>query len=413
MATLNEVIIAARDLAYDRFTTPTFYIQNANTNFKANVSATRLEISDSSKVNGGIAISVFQEATTSLKRIFKITFSGTITGTYSLSTTSDYEEALSATSSPSANLTASINAEILSNPTGAWATSVLSASYVSATEMRITLKDNGVKLPIYIRSDYTKVFLDFVSFPTIKSVTDALNEDLNRFSLSYSASWIPSDPSNSLLTLSSTPISEAIPIFRKYFFSDERVILRFVQRYFMMVLQVSCADMKTIDLETEVSQFTCQRPDHMSTWIAYWMVNERRMFEMAAEMLGQSTFSFSNQQGIVGVSSTNGTVEMSIGDVFRLTDNTNQDDYNERENPAGIGADNVLGDAKSFWYKLELWLRSLLERLYGDYSLRQDNVMMGNISLEKNQNFYAYFDNYPYTISPLAREVMSSFESNL
>ena len=72
-----------------------------------------------------------------------------------------------------------------------------------------------------------------------------------------------------------------------------------------------------------------------------------------------------------------------------------------------VGSDNIWGDRYSFWYKLMVYLRDLLETTFGDYSLRKDNVIPGYISLQRELDFRSYYDSYPFTLSPLSRGIIS------
>ena len=274
---------------------------------------------------------------------------------------------------------------------------------IDITDTELIITDNAGASPVVLTQ------LDFATYDTIEKITNALIVDTNKYSISYAASYIALELSTSLLTLTASPIFEPIAIYRKNFFGDQK-IEDLIERYFQMILGVSCEDAETADLEEEIALMTCQRPDHMACWIAYWLVDQRRLFEMAGEMLGQSTASFTGKNGLIGVQEESSDIRVSIGDVFTLNSPAiNQ--YNRGEEPWRVGADNVLGDANSFWYRLLLWLRDKIEQLYKDYSLRKDNIMVGVIDLQRDTNFYAFYDSYPYTISPLSREILSSFET--
>ena len=103
---------------------------------------------------------------------------------------------------------------------------------------------------------------------------------------------------------------------------------------------------------------------------------------------------------------TAGTVTtVQIGSVFNITeDPTTQDLY---ENVAQVGVDSVWADRFSFWYRLQLYLRELLETQFGDYSLRKNQVIPGYVELRRELDFRSYFDNWPFTLSPLSRGILS------
>lgn len=247
--------------------------------------------------------------------------------------------------------------------------------------------------------------LPFADNPTLEDI--ALVFITEGYPFSYAASFVGSEPSNSLLPVSSELSLSPTALYRKYFFSDAEV-MEVMRRYLTMECGYSYAKAYEVDLLTEVTKLSNAVPHHMALWCAYWLVERRRIYELASEVIGQSTFSGTGDAGMLGILENGSSINVNLADVFSLTDNP-QSKFNEGEKSWGVGADNVLGDASGFWYRLQLWIRSQLERLFGDFSLRPDQVIMGVMSLEKDTNFYAYYDQYPYTISPLSREILSSF----
>ena len=130
------------------------------------------------------------------------------------------------------------------------------------------------------------------------------------------------------------------------------------------------------------------------------------MYENAAGAIGQSFTDGSDYNGSTDMSNSAGTTTtVQIGSVFSVTEDPSKgyfyEDYNR------VGSDNVWGDRYSFWYRLMLYLRDLLENTFGDYSLRKDNVIPGYISLQRELDFREYFDSYPFVLSPLSRGIIS------
>jgi len=275
--------------------------------------------------------------------------------------------------------------------------------YVSEKEAGESITITTTALTI-TKAAVTQLTITFSEYPTLEDVINKLITE--QYPISYSASYISTEPSNSLLPLSATVLSTPVSVYRRVFFSNSEV-LEVLRRYFVMLLGYSYEDAYDIELTTtfEALGISNAQPHHMALWIAYWLVDRRRVYEMAAETMGQSTYMFS---GMSGVGEGGVSINTSLADVFSITDEP-MERYNEGELAHGVGADNVLGDAASFWYRLQLWLRSQFERLFGDFALRADTVVVGQFDLQKDQNFYAFYDQYPYTISPLSREILSSF----
>ena len=128
------------------------------------------------------------------------------------------------------------------------------------------------------------------------------------------------------------------------------------------------------------------------------------MYECAAKSVGQVYTDGSNYTGSE-ISSVPTQTTVQIGSVFSITENEKDgyfiEDFNRK------GSDNIWGDRYSFWYRLMLYLRDLLENTFGDYSLRKDNVIPGYISLQRELDFREYFDSYPFVLSPLSRGIIS------
>lgn len=280
----------------------------------------------------------------------------------------------------------------------------------------LTITDTYLSIWDKSNSDPAKhaevVHVSFITYPTLDSLLGILISAYSSIiGISYSASFVANDSCSTLIPIQSVPITSETALCRRNFFSDAK-IMEILTLYFVNALSMDGTEVSNYtaaDFDTQIKLFEAQRPKHCALYCAYWLVDNRRMYESAAQALGQTTFSLSGQQGVLGASNVDSDVSIHVGDVFTLN-SSRQDGKNTGEEPWRVGADNVLGDANSFWYKLQLWLRSQFERLFGDYSLRPDTVMVGSIDLQKDINFYAYYDSYPYTISPLSREILSSFE---
>jgi hypothetical protein len=156
--------------------------------------------------------------------------------------------------------------------------------------------------------------------------------------------------------------------------------------------------------------------------VSYQIVGKRRLYELAAQALMQSTLG-GNPDLMGGVDYVNNSsftmegpgenVTVQVGDVFTLDEdkNTALGIHNSGEIPQGmkppwaVGSDNTLMDYYSFWYRLQLWLRNELEQRTGDYSLRQNEMFTGKIHLDpSNSNkYWSYFDSYPWVFSPYPR----------
>jgi len=100
-------------------------------------------------------------------------------------------------------------------------------------------------------------------------------------------------------------------------------------------------------------------------WVAYYLVDRRRMFYASTSIL------IGNANGATGSSFKNTTKEVTtrIGDVYTET---------ERDSDNGKGLDgftSLWGDQDSYLTRLQLYIRDKYEKLFNDFSLR-DNAMI-------------------------------------
>lgn len=252
------------------------------------------------------------------------------------------------------------------------------------------LNEESIKEPI--------VELCFWEYKTLEDIMVAL---INAgIVVAYTPYFRGTELSTSLIQVTEKELTESFTAFRRYFFSDEE-IAQLVEWYYWRVL-----DIPNVELTDDIVG-RLQRPSerHLTLWVSYHICEKRRLYESAAGSIGQS---FTDGSDYVGSNVSEGigtTTTTQIGSVFTITEDPTKgyfyEDYNR------VGSDNVLGDRYSFWYRLQLWIRQQLEEMFGDYSLRKDNVIPGYISLQRELDFRSYYDSYPFTLSPLSRGILS------
>lgn len=243
----------------------------------------------------------------------------------------------------------------------------------------------------------TIVELPFNDYPTLEDIMNALIEA--NVIVAYTPYFRGTEPSTVLIQVKNRELTEDFTAFRRYFFSDEE-IKAMICRYYFVVL-----DIKDVELTDEiVGKLIRPSEKHLAIWISYYLVDKRRLYENAANAIGQT---FTDGSDYTGSSDTGAgkVTTVQIGSVFNVTEDPSTgflyEDFNR------VGSDNVWGDRYSFWYKLMVYLRDLLETQFGDYSLRKNNVIPGYISLQRELDFRSYYDSYPFTLSPLSRGILS------
>lgn len=242
------------------------------------------------------------------------------------------------------------------------------------------------------------VELPFNDYPTLEDIMSALIEA--NVVVAYTPYFRGAEPSNILIQVKDKELTEDFTAFRRYFFSDDE-IKEMIQWYYYRVLEIP-----NVNLTDEiVGRLIRPSEKHLAIWTAYHIVEKRRLYEAAASAIGQSFTDGSDYTGSDSSSAIGTTITTQIGSVFSITEDPTTGYFYEDFNR--VGSDNVLGDRYSFWYKLMLYLRDLLETQFGDFSLRKDNVIPGYISLQRELDFRSYYDSYPFTLSPLSRGILS------
>lgn len=244
----------------------------------------------------------------------------------------------------------------------------------------------------------TIVELAFQDYPDMERLMGALIEA--GIIVAYTPYFRGVEPSTSLIQVTDRELSTPFTAFRRYFFSDSE-IAELIKWYYFRVL-----DIKDVELTDDIVGLL-QRPSekHMALWVSYHICEKRRLYESAAASIGQSYTDGSDYVGSNLSDGTGFTTTTQIGSVFSITEDPAKGDFYEDFNR--VGSDNVLGDRYSFWYRLQVWIREQLEEIFGDYSLRKDNVIPGYISLTRELDFRSYYDSYPFTLSPLSRGILS------
>lgn len=242
------------------------------------------------------------------------------------------------------------------------------------------------------------VDLPFNEYPTLESIMDKLIED--NIIVAYTPYFCGNESSDILIPVKRKSLAEDFTAFRKNFFSDEKV-KTCIEWYYSKVL-----DIHNVDLTPDIiAKLVRPSERHLSIWVAYQMVDKRRLYEAAAGAIGQTFTDGSDYVGADLSTAMGASVSTQIGSVFSITEDPTRGYFYEDFNR--VGSENVWGDRYSFWYRLMCYLRELLEEQFGDYSLRKDNVIPGNVELVRDLDFRSYYDSYPFTLSPLSRGIIS------
>ena len=259
---------------------------------------------------------------------------------------------------------------------------------------------------------------DLSVLTTYKALTDDLLSKAIVFS--YTVYFNGSELCTTFIPVTDAPLTVDFIANKRYFFSDATVKQELIYYYYKILCINATAsptttnpapiDFPVVADDTIINAWLAllkyPSEKHMALWISYNLVDKRRLYEVAAEYVGLNysdgtVYSTGSKGGTENATET--TVQ--IGSVFSITEDPNNGDLYEDFNK--LGSDNVLGDKHTFWYRLMLYLREKLENEFGDYSLRKDTVISSDSTYHNAINFRAYYDSYPFTLSPLSRNIVT------
>lgn len=255
------------------------------------------------------------------------------------------------------------------------------------------------------------VLLDHLLTGTLGQLTDALILNNPTIPLAFTGRFRSDEPiTNLLIPISPTALNMALPlsIMGRYFNSDEGIKV-FIREYFR---RVYCLEFSTdLELDNYIQTLDYRAIRHLQLFTAILIVEFRRFYEYSATLFTGNMFSDGSGSllsGSIGTTKPGDSVSVNIGSVFSLNDDLSEEGGSSSsqfaKDPSGIGADNPLDDT-GFWYKLWLWLRSMLEKEYEDFSFRRDSGMWGVITLQKPIDYHTYFDSFPFTSGAKSRGI--------
>lgn len=210
--------------------------------------------------------------------------------------------------------------------------------------------------------------------------------------------YVASEPTESLIDINFTLASDESKIFERDNYFSDYIISNVVVDYFASYMGHSNQP-RSIEYIFNTLHYMEKRK--LILWVAYYMVDKKRMFYAStAEMIRLQ----SEQDGGLGCSSDgqlkNSEVSITtrIGEVFSVT---------EKDADTGKGFEGFTdfwGDKFGYFTKLQLYIRSMFEKQFQDYSLRDDCMITQTFTMEKQWQLSAWIDTHD--LSSFTRDVL-------
>jgi hypothetical protein len=261
-----------------------------------------------------------------------------------------------------------------------------------------TVANDGYGLTI-TKTGSPPVSYDFGTYPSVGHIFDVLLSDTGIL-VGLPPTYQPNERTQSLRTFAPKAIDNPYSFLRSNVVSDAE-ILELLVRYLVLNQKIDCQCLA--DVEASFSAANCRYIDHAAYWLAYYLIETRRGYIAGAELPMQWFPNTSDFQTISteGASSKDGSLSVSVADVFSFSDDNSSN--KDIANAEKVGAYNFWGD-DGYWIRLQLKIRADFERYFGDFSLQPNQVVQSTIIMDKEQNYFSWFDSYPYEDSSFRRK---------
>lgn len=175
----------------------------------------------------------------------------------------------------------------------------------------------------------------------------------------------------------------------KHYFTDETIETVMVD-FFANYMPFDGIERSVVDIFDKLTYYQKRK---LILWVAFHLVDKRRM-QMASTsvMIG-----LANGDSLLGSTFENKQLEVTtrIGEVYTETERIMDD---------GTGANNLTslwGDKYSYLTKLQLYIRGKFEKLFSDFSLRDDVAVSQTFTMEKTWQNDAWIDTHEWSYDTL------------
>ena len=175
------------------------------------------------------------------------------------------------------------------------------------------------------RLEITKAETSETVFVVYFSECDTMEKLMNKLIdsgiiVAYTPYFRGEEPTSSLIKVTKS-LNEDFTAFRRYFFSDN-TIKDMIRWYYQRVLDIINVNL-TDDI---VGRLTRPSEKHLAIWVSYFLIDKRRMYESAAQTIGQTFTDGSNYVGSTDSSGAGITTTVQIGSVFSIQEDPSKGD---------------------------------------------------------------------------------------
>lgn len=233
----------------------------------------------------------------------------------------------------------------------------------------------------------------FTDFPSIYELINKL-DDLG-VTISKPMDYVATEVSTYLKELANTSIdAAAVSVKRKSYFSDEtidKILINYFTVYYPTEVDENEMPVVSEILTTSIDYSVFV---HMVLWCSYMLLEEKRKNYATNRVLNEGL----DTEDDSGMRNYLQTINSKTGDSFSVTEN-------EVVGKDEDGFTALWGDKYSFYAKLQLFIRTKFEKLFKDYSLRDNVAVSINVPLDTHWSPFAYVNTKG--LSSVSKDILS------
>lgn len=235
------------------------------------------------------------------------------------------------------------------------------------------------------KKDDTEVVIDTTTytFPQVEKVYDLLGKLVDKgVVVTVLPNYVPLGFTQNLVNFDHANMTAEKIIMAKSYFSDYEIEL-LMEDFFAHYLTYSGVPSTVETMYNLLNYFERKK---LIFWVAYHLIDRKRMnYASTAEMIRLAQGGDPNGGDL---KNTEQTITTRIGETFIVV---------EKESEGGKGMDgftSLWGDQYSYLTKMQLWIRDRFERMFNDYSLRDDTMRSSTFVVEKPWMPYTWTQNW-------------------
>jgi len=157
-------------------------------------------------------------------------------------------------------------------------------------------------------------------------------------------------------------------------FFSEQTINKVIYTYYTYYKGYDYLDtMSTEEITAEIADYELIDFIHLTLWVSFYLVEMKRMIFASSDAY-KDPYGYSDKSFM----SSDKTINTQVGTAFTVTENQKSDGKDAE------GFTSLWGDSESYMSKHQIYIRTRFEKMFKDFSLRDNTGISTNIPMYKS-----------------------------